>query len=69
MGCGVGSIPSVEEVFGQRMGSMPIQYREEFGQHLILSDNSDLTLTRRTDHTKPLNWLYDRSPLSAGKWT
>ena len=54
------------------MGSVSTQHREEFGQQLVCSNNCGLESkqrpgTQRADHTSPLNWLDDHSPLSADK--
>ena len=46
-GCSTGSIPDGRRIFGQYMGSVPIQHREEFGNLLMCSGTLGLESQQR----------------------
>ena len=64
MECGAGSITGGEGIFGQCMGSVTTQHREDVLKRLIFNGNSEVESqkrleTRLADFRSPLNWLDD----------
>ena len=73
-GCGACSISGGKGHFSKCMGPVPTQYHANLDSYWLVAVIPILEANygwgiRRADKTPPLNWLDDRSHLSADRWS